>query len=301
MNEISRRDLLKASILGTTAVVLASCDSSLPIKSLFPSQENKPNPTQTPEPTAIFSQEPTPTLEPTINPTAEPTLKPTPKPEPTPEKLKTGEIVWHGDTTKPYVYLTVDDCWNPSNVKKIFNAANKADIKITFLPVGRVIPLNPGLYKEIIAAGHAIENHTYNHPDLTKKTKSQIKTEILKARDALWKAVGFEYPQHFVRPPGGNGVFGYKNSAYPPLYEAAQELGYKILMWNVSSAGTQFGAYSATSSQIATVEKNVINHMKNGAVSLEHAIDVDTAAFPYILEKVAEKGFKPITIPQGLK
>lgn len=291
---ISRRDFNTGVLLLGTAAFLEACGV------VKPSNNPSTKPGKTPDtfPSATIFESPSvnpafsPYPETTSTPTIEPTLKPAPEDI---ERITAQEIVWHGDLKKPYVYLTMDDCYKPDNVEKALNAANKAGIKMTFLPVGKVIHLNPGLYKDIIASGHAIENHTFSHSRLDTHSKTQIKTEILKARDALWNAVGEETPQTFVRPRGGFGVFGYGNSAYQPLLDAASELDYKILMWDITSAGTS--KYATT----ASVEKRVGKGMHKGGISLQHALNVDVSAFPQIIETILQRGFKPITIPQGMR
>jgi peptidoglycan/xylan/chitin deacetylase (PgdA/CDA1 family) len=54
----------------------------------------------------------------------------------------------------------VDDGFNKANMKKIMDAANKRNVKMSFLPIGSMIAANPGLYREIIDSGHEIYNHT---------------------------------------------------------------------------------------------------------------------------------------------
>lgn len=213
-------------------------------------------------------------------------------------KYEGPQVIWHGDENSHKVYLTMDDGWNPSNMEKALRTANDYGIKMTFCPIGKLISRNPGMYKEIISEGHDVQNHTFTHTILDNKTKDRIKKEILKARDALWNAVGSEYPQGFLRPPGGAGVNGV--AIYKPLFDATEELGYRVLVWDDSSAGTSFGAYDASPKHVAHVERNVESHMHNGAITLQHAINVDVAAFPHIVSFVKRNGWKPVTIREGL-
>lgn len=314
--DISRRDILKVAGLliagGSTAAALEACGVIPPsiAPSILPSRTPGLTPSSvaieaTPSPSAVPTHEPTP--KPTEKPTPRPTPEPTPEPMPSPVTTHTPEVwikyqgpqvIWHGDETRPNVYLTMDDGFNASNIDSTLKIANENGIKMTFCPIGRLIGRNPGMYKEIVSEGHDVQNHTFTHSRLDNKSNEQIKTEVLKARDALWNAVGFEYPQSFLRPPGEFGVTGI--SVYEPLLAATQELGYRILVWDISSAGTSYGATSATAKQVAQIEKNVETHMHNGGISLQHAINVDVAAFPDIVSFVKRNGWKPITIREGL-
>ena len=244
----SRREFLKRYGTRIGAAVLLSGAGSLaaPLiengilgNELYPSSENlNPNPYPSPYGSIILPPSYKPPFIPwsSSNP-AEPAHLPSPTPDKTPKpvtsetiKANASEIVWSGDKTKPYIYLTVDDCYDPKMVVKAMNAAEKAGVKLTFFPIGTNVARNPGLFKEAYLRGHAIENHTYTHEWLDNKSASNIEYQILKQHEAVQNAIGKPYKQHFLRPPGGAGVFRTEHP-WPLLWQTAQNLGYKIAMW----------------------------------------------------------------------
>jgi len=291
---LTRRDFIR--VAGATAGVAAAEFFALYAKPLriLPSGVAIPN--INPSPEAVFqsnspviSAEPTTTPIPSKEPTVIVTPSPTSENAPMQElaKIKPGEVIYTADTHRKIICLTIDDGFSKANMKKIMNAANKRGVKISFLPIGRVIAQDPGLYMEIIDSGHEIGNHTQHHSDLTRLSIPEIKDEILRARDALWKAAGREIPQNLLRPPGG--------AFNKHTIQAAAELGYGILMWDVTSAGTSKYA------TVKSIEKRVESGLHNGAIILQHPTPYDTAAFPAILDYALSEGFKPQTVSEGLK
>lgn len=298
--QLTRRDFLK---IARDSAVAAAGISVLELINMYgqpllnpnsnvvnPGQTSKPSETAQPV-TAEQSSLPTPDVTPL--PSAEPTLKPTvpPTSEATPmqelAKIKPGEIIYTADTHKKIICLTVDDGFNKANMKKIMDAANKRGVKMSFLPIGSVIAADPGLYREIIDSGHEIYNHTQHHYDLATLSAQKIKDEILWARDALWKAAGREIPQNLLRPPGG--AFNKRT------VQVAAQLGYGILMWDVTSAGTSRYA------TVDSIEKRVAGGLHNGAIVLQHPTPFDTAAFPIILDNVLTRGYNVVPVARGLK
>ena len=61
------------------------------------------------------------------------------------------------------VYLTFDDGPIPEVTPKVLAILDKYGIKATFFMVGENIDKHPEVFAQVLAAGHSIGNHTYNH------------------------------------------------------------------------------------------------------------------------------------------
>src|SRR5690606_647376 len=61
------------------------------------------------------------------------------------------------------VYLTFDDGPIPEITPFILDILASYNIKATFFCVGDNIAKNPDLYTRLLAEGHRVGNHTYNH------------------------------------------------------------------------------------------------------------------------------------------
>ena len=63
------------------------------------------------------------------------------------------------------VYLTFDDGPHPESTPRLLELLAKHEAKATFFCLGQNVEQYPGLYEQMIAAGHSIGNHTWSHPN----------------------------------------------------------------------------------------------------------------------------------------
>lgn len=128
------------------------------------------------------------------------------------------------------VSLTFDDGPSPKTTPKVLETLKKFGVKATFFVTGEGALKNPALIKQIIAEGHTIGNHTYDHADLSKLSKSQIESELSRTQAAVDQALGKHYEMTMVRPPYGAGA--------AKTREAAP--GKDVVLWNVDSNDWRF-------------------------------------------------------------
>ena len=72
--------------------------------------------------------------------------------------------------------------------------------KAIFFPIGKHATYEPGILKQVAAAGHAIGSHTWSHQDLSKKSVEEAKDEIEKGISAVAMAVGGPTAPYFRFP-----------------------------------------------------------------------------------------------------
>ncbi|MCL5025754.1 MAG: polysaccharide deacetylase family protein [Chloroflexi bacterium] len=206
------------------------------------------------------------------------------------------DIVRRGDPSQPYIYLTIDDCWDPLQVETALDIAAKEDIRLTFFPIGNILSDAPELWQRAVAEGHEIENHTQTHRWLDGLPEEQIVWEIQAQHTTLEEVLGSSYEQHFLRPPGGRGIFNYD----PRILRICRQLGYKVAMWSADSRGYRF--YPRTDSYaLSQTLQNVLGALSDGAIVLQHALDTDIAVLPDIVDAAKEQGLAPITMTDGME
>lgn len=142
------------------------------------------------------------------------------------------------------LYLTFDDgpsaTWTPRILAIL--AANHAHA--TFFELGDEVKLQPRLPATVLAAGHRIGNHTYDHKALPKLTDAQIRSEIARGPKATC-----------LRPP-----YGAVNDRVRAL---ATEAGLRIQLWDVDTRDwAKPGA--------AAITEAILEGAHNGAVVLMH-------------------------------
>jgi peptidoglycan-N-acetylglucosamine deacetylase len=124
------------------------------------------------------------------------------------------------------VSLTFDDGPSAVTTPRLLDQLNDLGIKATFFVVGQNIATAQGfsIIRRIAEEGHQIGNHSYSHANLTQLDASQIEQEIKQTEDLIGL---LDNGIKLFRPP-----FGFHNAV---VDQAVESLGYKLVMWNVSS------------------------------------------------------------------
>ena len=83
------------------------------------------------------------------------------------------------------VYLTFDDGPIPEVTPKVLAILDKYGIKATFFMVGENIDKHPEVFAQVLAAGHSIGNHTYNHLKGWKTSFNEYMGNVEKWEEAV--------------------------------------------------------------------------------------------------------------------
>jgi peptidoglycan/xylan/chitin deacetylase (PgdA/CDA1 family) len=100
------------------------------------------------------------------------------------------------------VYLTFDDGPQTSATSAMMSLLEQYGIRGTFFVEGVAVNALPGVAASIRSRGHAIGNHSYDHPDLRTRTDAQILQQLNDTQDAIAAATG-GYRPACMRPPYG--------------------------------------------------------------------------------------------------
>lgn len=157
------------------------------------------------------------------------------------------EAVWRFDETDRVVYLTFDDGPIPEVTPWVLDLLEKENVPATFFCVGENVMRYPEIFRQIIAGGHSVGNHTYNHWQGLKKGNSEYFANI-------GKAAGFIESDLF-RPPHG----WMKRAQYNVL-----KTQYRIIMWDLISCD-----YDSRFSP-AEVLRNVTEYVRPGSIITFH-------------------------------
>ena len=113
------------------------------------------------------------------------------------------------------VYLTFDDGPIPEVTPKVLAILDRYGVKATFFMVGENIDKHPEVFEQVVQAGHAIGNHTYNHMKGWKVSTAEYLANVQK----------FPKETKLFRPPYG------RTWVWQRL--AVKRLGYEIYLWDV--------------------------------------------------------------------
>lgn len=183
---------------------------------------------------------------------------------------------WRFASEEKEIYLTFDDGPTTEVTQWVIDLLKKHNAKATFFCIGKNIQNHPELFSQLIAEGHAIGNHTYNHVKSWKSTT----TEYLSNTQQTATIIPRQQSKLF-RPP-----YGTIKSAHA---KALRKQGFKIIMWDVLSADFD------TNISKEKCLNNVLKNTRNGSVIVFHdslkAKEKLYYALPKILDHYTKKGF----------
>lgn len=180
-------------------------------------------------------------------------------------------------STQKAVALTFDD--GPgSATRDILAVLARKEVLATFFVLGGNASAQPSVIQDIREAGHEIENHTWSHPNLTKLSADQVRSELARTSEVLGGC-------SFFRPPGG--VY---NDAVTAI---AGELGLACVLWDVDTRDWETKNKDAI---LAAVKQQV----RPGAIILMHDGGGDrsatVAALPEIIDWLLDQGYAITTL-----
>jgi peptidoglycan-N-acetylglucosamine deacetylase len=108
---------------------------------------------------------------------------------------------------KRQLALTIDDGPDPDITPRVLDLLDATSIKATFFCIGERVVRHAALAREIVARGHAIENHSYRHRhNFSLLGPRGFDRELAAAQAAIADTVGIE-PRFFRAPAGLRNVF----------------------------------------------------------------------------------------------
>ena len=197
------------------------------------------------------------------------------------------KVIRCGSRSSKMVAITIDDGWSPRLVAEALLILRELDIKCTLFPTGAVLARSPELWRQALADGHELGNHTYTHRPLSSLTDEMIKWEI-----RMWEKQTSQQTIWF-RPPKMSGFDNSTSiSKFSPII---RELGYTTVLWTID---TYYGIYKEKGLGVdaATVTDYVAAKVRPGDIILLHFIPPDIAALRGIIRGIRAKGLEPVTL-----
>ncbi len=255
--------------------------------------------TSVPTLTPVESPAPSPTPEPT--PTTEPTPEPTEEPAPTerPVPPDTGEaasvLVTRGESGRLEVAFTFDAGEGAGHTEDILDLLAEYGLVGTFGVTGEWVEANPELTRRIVAEGHMLLNHTWDHRSFTgvstglePLTDDEFIAEVEDTGEIIAGVTGGYETAPYFRFPYGDYTQG--------ALDILGELGYAYTLgWSCDTLGW----YGLTPAEI--VERCGVDAEDGGpgAIILMHvADDNDWGALDELLRDYIDAGYDFVTIEQ---
>lgn len=180
---------------------------------------------------------------------------------------------WHIPTTEKVIFLTFDDGPIPEATPWVLDTLSDYGAKATFFCVGDNVRKHPAIFQQILAEGHAVGNHTFNHLKGWKTNTSDYLENVERCAEMVSSPL--------FRPPYGT---------LKPSQTRQLKSQYKIVMWDVLS-----GDFDPKISPEQCLQ-NVLDNIQPGSIVLFHdSLKAETRmrfALPKVLEQLTAEGWK---------
>lgn len=203
-----------------------------------------------------------------------------------------------GPSGRLEVALTFDAGADTGYAAQILDLLRDDGIHATFGMTGLWAQTNPDLVKRMVAEGHQLINHTWDHASLTGAstgkdvmTYEQLTKELADTEDLIHELTGYELKPYF-RPPYGD--IGPITGGY------LARAGYYVnVMWSCDSFGWNgFGADQivdrCTSAERGGPGAIILMHIGAGAAG-------DFEALPDLIDYYRSQGYAFVTVEQMLQ
>jgi peptidoglycan/xylan/chitin deacetylase (PgdA/CDA1 family) len=152
-------------------------------------------------------------------------------------------FVWRLPSARNAVALTFDDGPHPTYTDAVLDMLADAGVRATFFLVGRDVERHPQVARRIVAEGHAVGGHSYDHTVITGQSPAQLAADLRRCRGVIADATGRDTV--LFRPPKGEVNFA--------SIRRVCGLGYRLVHWSAT-----FSDYlqDGTAPLLARIERN---------------------------------------------
>lgn len=193
------------------------------------------------------------------------------------------------------VALTFDDGPSPVWTPQILDALKRAHVKATFFMLGKNVEQYPDIARRVVAEGHEIGNHTYDHHVILFYRHRRLQKEIRDCEKAIRDATGVTTT--YFRPPKAWLTNHEKN--------VVKKMGYKIVLWSLNSKDwVTFDDRYMVPYLVNNVRPGdiILFHDSGGVFEPEGGDRHQTVqTIPRLVDKLRKKGYTFVTITELLE
>jgi peptidoglycan-N-acetylglucosamine deacetylase len=188
---------------------------------------------------------------------------------------------WNGT-----IFLTFDDGPGGSYTDSILQVLAKNHAKATFFELGQNAQRDPARSRAVLAAGHALGNHSWDHPDMTTLTRAQMDSQINRTQTLL---EGYGAEVNCFRPP-----YGAYNAEVTSAITAA---GLQRQMWNEDTRDWERPGVNAIVDVLLGATPGDVVLMHDGGGDRSQTVRALEIALPQLAAKGYKFGITPKCSP----
>ncbi|GIG60672.1 hypothetical protein Lfu02_50440 [Longispora fulva] len=170
-----------------------------------------------------------------------------------------GSLQGTGGTT---VALTFDDGPDPVQTPALLDALLQNHVRATFCLVGKQVKANPALVRRIVAEGHTVCNHSWEHrTDLGDLPDREMLSDLSATNDAIHEAEPKARIRYFRAP------YGKFNKR---MVDNAALLGMNSIFWDVDDLSYKDEDRGTGEVMVAFMSKRIRTLIRPGTIVLSH-------------------------------
>ncbi|MER5963247.1 bifunctional polysaccharide deacetylase/glycosyltransferase family 2 protein [Streptomyces sp. NPDC002057] len=190
--------------------------------------------------------------------------------------------------------LTFDDGPDPTWTPKVLDVLKKHRAHAVFFVTGTMTSRHPELVRRMVAEGHEIGLHTFNHPDLSFQSQRRIDWELSQNQLAIAGAAGIR--SSLFRPPYSSFADAMDDASWP-VTEYVGTLGYLTVVNDTDSEDWRRPG-------VDRIIRNATPEDGEGAIVLMHDSGGDRGqtvrALDTFLPRMQEEGYRFQTLTEAL-
>lgn len=191
-----------------------------------------------------------------------------------------------GDPHAKVVALTFDDGPHPRYTPQILDILRDKGVKATFFMVGREAERHPEIVRRVVAEGHVVANHTWDHPHLEGMAEDRFSFQIDHTNQVLEQVSGQDVV--CTRPPYG--------SSSPATVQRLAAHGQASIVWSADSSDFEKPGVDA-------IVANSLKGLTPGGIILLHdgggKREQTVAALPRLIDELRARGYEPVPVCDG--
>ncbi|MGA5038531.1 bifunctional polysaccharide deacetylase/glycosyltransferase family 2 protein [Streptomyces capoamus] len=193
------------------------------------------------------------------------------------------------------IVLTFDDGPDPAWTPKVLDVLRKHHAHAVFFVTGTMTSRHPELVRRMIAEGHEVGLHTFDHPDLSYHSTRRVDWELSQNQLALAGAAGIR--SSLFRPPYSSSADAIDNRSWP----VARYIGSRGYLTVVDDTDSEDWRRPG----VARIIRNATPHGGRGAVVLMHDSGGDrhqtVQALDRLLPRLQRQGYTFQTLTGALR
>ena len=191
--------------------------------------------------------------------------------------------IYRGNPGKREMSLMFNVAWGTEFVMRIVSILREHHVTGTFFLDGSWTKANPGVARAIVAAGMEVGSHAYNHPMMSRLSRSQMIFQMERTNSAITAATGKNVT--LFAPPAGD--------FNPLVVRVAAGMNMKTVLWTLDTVDWRRPAPSV-------IVHRIVSRGTPGALVLMHPTAPTVAALPVMIRQLRQAGYRLVTVSQLL-